>query len=102
MQKKITAIEPMMHRHIKVTFEDGTTEVLQRGVHLQRSGPVENTGTHASDPMPGEMWPPDNGSGDGLRHPNGLLRVIPEPFANSEPEQPEDVSTDEPAAEPVL
>ena len=57
MPKKITKVEPMMGHHIKITLEDGTTEVLRRGEHLARSGAVANTGTHATDPIVGEMWP---------------------------------------------
>lgn len=56
MQKKIVRIDKMMGHHLKVTFEDGTSDVLQRGVHLERSGSVANTGTHESDPVVGALW----------------------------------------------
>lgn len=56
--KTIKKIEPMMHGHMKLTFDDETTKVIMRGQHLKRGA---NGAEHDEDPVVGDGWSEEDG-----------------------------------------
>ncbi len=55
---KIIAIDKMMHGHLKLTFDDGTTKVITRGEHLKRGA---SGAEHDEDPVVGDGWSEEDG-----------------------------------------